>query len=122
LLECDTRYSRAAVEKQRCIGALESLRIEVSEELGAVQQSDTQPASVAAPDGATEQPSPAEPPWVRWEVAWSATLQAHESAPGKPSGSNGFLRSDPSPTGVGSPSERSDAAPPSATPPDLAPT
>ncbi|HST04317.1 MAG TPA: chromosome segregation protein SMC [Chloroflexia bacterium] len=34
LLESETAYSRAAVESQRCLGLLQSLRIEITEELG----------------------------------------------------------------------------------------
>jgi chromosome segregation protein len=34
MLESETAHSRAAVERQRCVGVMESLRIEVSEELG----------------------------------------------------------------------------------------
>jgi chromosome segregation protein len=34
LIESETLYSRAAVERQRCVGALDSLRVEIIEEVG----------------------------------------------------------------------------------------
>lgn len=53
LLEADTTYSRAAVERQRCSGVLDSLRIEIAEELG--DESILEPQVVALAVGAGSQ-------------------------------------------------------------------
>ena len=79
LLGSETLHSRASVERQRCMGVLESLRIEVSEELGGGNgagsdggsgEGETEAASGAfVHRGAAEWSGDGEPPWVRWEQA-----------------------------------------------------
>ncbi|MEO8287190.1 MAG: chromosome segregation protein SMC [Chloroflexota bacterium] len=63
LLEAETLHSRAAVERQRCIGALDSLRVEIIEEVGRSREdnvSETLSHESTAPVGSAA--------WLRWPL------------------------------------------------------
>ncbi len=84
LLESETQHSHAAVEKQRCMGVRESLRIEITEELGNGQDADPELAAVASESMRLGGGTGSEPAWLRWEVAWSSTPET-ASDPRSPS-------------------------------------
>ncbi len=78
LIECETAYSHAAVERQRCTGVLETLRMEITEELGiedsSVPGNPDPPASEHSGEGA-----PSVEHWPRWN-ALLASLQSGPAA------------------------------------------
>ncbi len=60
LLESETLHSRAAVEQQRCIGALDSLRVEIIEEVGGGSEGiETRDNTGVVADSAA---------WLRWPL------------------------------------------------------
>jgi len=83
LLESETLHSRASVERQRCVGVLDSLRIEISEELGVTEQlpvasrqspvaSGQSPVEVAHGMTRPQTHDDPESAIFRWESVWAA--------------------------------------------------
>ena len=87
LLESETLHSRAAVEKQRCMGVLESLRVEITEELGgggdaqeAEQRERIEAAAVARTAVQTEA-AQNDPPFMRVETSWFERIDVQHNRP-----------------------------------------
>jgi chromosome segregation protein len=79
VLEAETAHSRASVERQRCVGVLDSLKIEISEELGGGNAAE--PAAVlVAGDEPSGSPDPAQA--LTKAVNGNAAIPEHGGQPG----------------------------------------
>jgi chromosome segregation protein len=80
LVECETAYSHAAVERQRCTGVLETLRMEITEELGIGDSSVPGNSDSDPPAGEHDgEGTPSVEHWPRWN-ALLASLQSDHAA------------------------------------------
>lgn len=80
LLEAETALSHASVEKQRCLGVISSLRVEIGEELGRGEVGVETEEERAVAALAADSPSPhnAQPEWTGLHVVWPHALSMQE--------------------------------------------